>query len=153
MKRSSQTRASLTTKSPVERRAIKSDPKLWAKFVAEERESDRGGRRGTWSARKAQMATIKYQNEMKKRGKKPYLGRKSSRNSLGIWTRQNWGYVDTDDVRKKRSRRGRYFPERVRKSLSRREKESTNRRKRAATRRGESRSKYTKKEARLVRNS
>ena len=134
-------------------RATKRNPRLWDRIVSKYKRSSKGGKKGSWSARKAQLAVKEYQLKMKKRGERPYVGRKSRSNSLSRWTKQKWGYVNRDDVNKKRSKRGRYFPESTRKALSRKEKISTNRRKRAATKRGKLRSKYTKKEAKLVRNA
>tara|TARA_B100001115_G_C15724039_1_gene352249 strand:- start:169 stop:534 length:366 start_codon:yes stop_codon:yes gene_type:complete len=121
--------------------------------VKEERESSRGGPAGEWSGRKAQRTVQRYIQEMKRRGQAPYIGKKSKKNSLAKWTKQKWGYVNPNDKHKKRSARGRYFPESVIKLLSTKERYATNRRKREATRRGKSKSTYTKKEARLVKNS
>lgn len=40
--------------------AEKTDPELWARVKQEITESDKGGRPGVWSARKAQMAVQEY---------------------------------------------------------------------------------------------
>lgn len=40
--------------------AKKTDPKLWERVKHAVTESDKGGKPGQWSARKAQMATAEY---------------------------------------------------------------------------------------------
>ena len=42
--------------------AEKTDPKLWDKVKKEITESDKGGKPGQWSARKAQAATKAYKD-------------------------------------------------------------------------------------------
>tara|TARA_R100000734_G_C3313594_1_gene104925 strand:+ start:303 stop:698 length:396 start_codon:yes stop_codon:yes gene_type:complete len=128
--------------------AKKTKPSLWKRIVASVKASNKGGRSGQWSARKAQLATARY-----KKAGGGYRGAKSSDNSLSKWTKQKWDYVSKSDKKKPKSKRGRYLPESVRKSLSKSEKASTNKRKRAATKRGKQRAKYTKKIARKVRNA
>ena len=133
--------------------AKKTDPVRWDKIVKRLKRSSKGGRPGEWSARKAQFAVSEYKKEMKSIGKKPYRGRKSRSNSLSRWTRQKWDYVDPKDKKKKRSQRGRYFPESVRRKLSKREKRLTNKRKRYSTKLKKQHSPYTNREARLVREA
>lgn len=43
--------------------AKKTDPKLWEKVKTQVTKSDKGGKPGQWSARKAQMATAEYKKE------------------------------------------------------------------------------------------
>ena len=66
--------------------AEKSDPKLWETVKAEITASDKGGKPGQWSARKAQMASHEYQT----RGG-GYLGEKDPHNHLAEWTDEEWG--------------------------------------------------------------
>jgi|TARA_R100001463_G_scaffold43191_1_gene90229 hypothetical protein len=76
-----------------------------------------------------------------------------SQKSLKKWTKQKWGYVTKGDEKKSKSKRGRYLPESVRKSLSKSEKASTNKRKRQASKKGKFKAKYSKKVAKKVRNA
>ncbi len=104
--------------------ATKTKPALWKRIVASVKAGTAGGRKGQWSARKAQIATARY----KKAGGK-------------------------GDAKKPRKKRGRYLPESVRKSLSASQKAATNRRKRAASAKGKQRAKYTKRIASKVRRA
>ena len=63
----------------------RTDPALWQSVKAEVTASDKGGRPGQWSARKAQRAVQLY----KERGG-GYLGPKDPDNALSRWTKQDW---------------------------------------------------------------
>ena len=78
---------------------------------------------------------------------------KESQKSLKKWTAQKWDYVSKGDKKKPKSKRGRYLPESVRKSLSPAEKAATNRKKRAASAKGKQKAKYSKKVAGKVRRA
>ncbi|GGK22022.1 hypothetical protein [Salinarimonas ramus] len=108
--------------------AKKTDPKLWEKVKKDVTKSDKGGRPGQWSARKAQMATQEY----KSRGG-GYEGEKSSDNHLKQWTDEDWG---TKSGKKSEDTGERYLPKKARKNLSKEEYQRTTRKKRADTRRG-----------------
>ena len=108
----------------VNRRSItskKSNPKLWKSIVKSVKSGSKGGPKGKWSARKAQLSVKLY----KSRGGR-YIGKKSKRNSLSKWSREKWGYVKGSNPKK---RRGRYLPEIVRKHLTPSERRSENKRK------------------------
>lgn len=109
------------------RSATRSNPRLWERVKHEVLAGSQGGEPGRWSARKAQLAVAKY----KSRGG-GYRGRKDPKNSLTKWSREKWDYVSP---RNKKSRRGRYLPLKVRRSLSKSVKTAENRRK--GTRYGE----------------
>ena len=128
--------------------ATKTKPALWKRIVASVKAGTAGGRKGQWSARKAQIATARY-----KKAGGGYRGKKSSKNSLTKWSKQKWDYVSKGDAKKPRKKRGRYLPESVRKSLSPSEKAYTNRQKRKASAKGKQRAKYSKKVAKRVRRS
>ena len=66
--------------------AKKTDPKLWDKVKTQVTKSNKGGKPGQWSARKAQMATAEY----KKEGG-GYAGKKADDNHLKQWTDEEWG--------------------------------------------------------------
>lgn len=101
--------------------AIKSNPKLWERIKKSIKAGSKGGPRGKWSARKSQLLVRSY-----KRSGGRFKGKKSKNNSLTKWSREKWDYISP---RSKRSKRGRYLPEKVRKSLTSAEKRTENRRK------------------------
>jgi len=116
---------------PTRNIATRSDPVLWEKIKKSVIRSPKGGPSGKWSARKAQIAVALY----KKSGGR-YKGKKSKKNSLTIWTREKWGYInDTNDKNdknnknKSRSRYGRYLPLKVRQHLTSDERRRENRKK------------------------
>ena len=121
---------------------------MWKRIVASVKSGSAGGRPGQWSARKAQLATARY-----KKAGGGYKGKKSSSNKLSKWSKQKWDYVSKGDKKKPKSKRGRYLPESVRKSLSPAEKAATNRKKRAASAKGKQKAKYSKKVAGKVRRA
>jgi hypothetical protein len=109
--------------------ARRTDPAIWERIVAEVTASDKGGRPGQWSARKAQFAVALY----KQRGG-GYIGPKTPDNALTKWTREEW-----------RTRSGlpsletgeRYLPARAITALTASEYAATSKRKRAGMRRGQ----------------
>ena len=76
---------------------------------------------------------------------------RKSQKSLKKWTSQKWDYVSSRDKKKPKSKRGRYLPESVRKSLTPSQKAYENRKKRAATKAGKQRAKYSKKVRKKMR--
>ena len=101
------------------RLAIKSNPKLWEEVKNKVIKGSKGGPPGKISARKMQIAVSEY----KARGG-GYKGKKSPRNSLVKWTKEKWDYISPKG---RKSRTGRYLPEKVRKTLSPAEKKRENR--------------------------
>lgn len=99
--------------------AIKSNPKLWEEVKNKVIRGSKGGPPGKSSARKMQIAVAEY----KARGG-GYKGKKSPRNSLVKWTKEKWDYISPKG---RKSRTGRYLPEKVRKTLSPVEKKRENR--------------------------
>lgn len=99
--------------------AKRTNPVLWEKVKKEVMRSNKGGPVNKWSARKSQLSVQLY----KSRGG-GYIGKKSSCNSLSKWSREKWDYISPKLARGKR---GRYLPEKVRKSLTSREKKLENR--------------------------
>tara|TARA_R100000935_G_C2762568_1_gene134240 strand:- start:62 stop:457 length:396 start_codon:yes stop_codon:yes gene_type:complete len=128
--------------------ATKSKPALWKRIVSSVKSSTKGGKKGQWSARKAQLAVSKY-----KKAGGGYKGAKSSSNSLSKWGKQKWDYVSKGDASKPKPKRGRYLPESTRKSLTPSQKASTNKKKKAASAKGKQKAKYSKSIARKVRNA
>lgn len=102
--------------------AKKSNPTLWKRIVASVKAGSKGGNPGQWSARKAQLATLKY-----KQAGGGYSGKKSASNSLSKWTKQKWR---TKSGKPSLETGERYLPEKAIKSLSPSEYASTTRAKR-----------------------
>lgn len=67
------------------RSTLRTNPALWEAVKAQVTASDKGGRPGQWSARKAQRSVQLY----KERGG-GYLGPKDPDNALARWTQQDW---------------------------------------------------------------
>ncbi|MDX7953160.1 hypothetical protein P7D22_18515 [Lichenihabitans sp. Uapishka_5] len=109
--------------------AEKSDPELWNKIKEEVTASDKGGKAGQWSARKAQLATHEYKQEGG-----GYKGEKSADNHLTEWTEENWGTKSGKDSGDTGER---YLPEKAREALSPEDYARTTRKKRADTRKGQ----------------
>ena len=101
--------------------SIKANQRLWESIKKKVKAGSKGGPKGRWSARKAQLLVAQY----KSRGGK-FKGKKSSRNSLTKWSREKWDYISKSG---RKSKRGRYLPEKVRKSLTPAEKRRENRKK------------------------
>ena len=118
------------------RTAEKSDPLLWEKVKRQVTAAAKGGRKGQWSARKAQLAVQEY----KRRGG-GYKGAKLKDNSLTAWTREEWG---TRSGRKSTETGERYLPKKARQALSGEEYRRTSAKKRADARQGRQFSKQPK---------
>ena len=108
--------------------AEKTDPALWDKVKAEVTAGDKGGEKGQWSARKAQLAVAEY----KKRGGS-YKGGKAKDNSLAKWTKEEWG---TKSGKKSGDTHERYLPKKARETLSDAEYKRSTAKKRADTKKG-----------------
>jgi hypothetical protein len=109
-------------------RAKRTDPKLWEQVRGEVTKSDKGGRPGQWSARKAQLAVQAY----KERGG-GYEGERRDDNSLKQWTEEDWG---TASGRRSTRTGERYLPKKARDALSDEEYRRTTAKKRADSRKG-----------------
>lgn len=108
--------------------AEKSDPKLWDKVKRAVTKSDKGGRPGQWSARKAQIAVQEYKHEGG-----GYRGKKSADNHLQQWQDEDWG---TRSGKKSLDTGERYLPKKAREHLTAEEYRRTTRKKRADTKKG-----------------
>ena len=107
--------------------AKKKNPGLWKRIVARVKAGTKGGKKGQWSARKAQIATVRY-----KKAGGGYSGKKSSSNSLSKWSKQKWRTSDGKPSKGKK----RYLPDKAWKSLSASEKRATNRAKAEGNKKG-----------------
>lgn len=105
--------------------AVKTNPALWERIVKRVKAGSKGGDRGEWSARKAQLAVALY-----KKAGGGYRGKKSADNSLSKWSKQNW----TTKSGKPSSVTGeRYLPKKAIDALTSSEYARTSRAKRAGT--------------------
>lgn len=119
-------------------------PDLWTRIVRAVTASDTGGKRGQWSARKAQIAVTVY-----KAAGGGYVGAKSPANSLARWTAQAWR---TKSGRPSLETGERYLPEAAIDALSDVEYAETTRSKRAGLARGEQFTPQPKRIAAKVRH-
>lgn len=104
---------------------------LWKSIVASVKAGSKGGKPGQWSARKAQLATMRY----KKAGGK-YSGRKTkAQENLSKWTREKWRTSDGKPAARKGGTT-RYLPDAAWNKLSAAEKAATNSKKKAGSRSG-----------------
>ena len=108
--------------------AEKTDPDLWESVKEEITAGAKGGKKGQWSARKAQMAVAEY----KKRGG-GYKGSKDEDNSLHQWSEEDWG---TKSGAKSEDSGERYLPKKAREALSDKDYARTSAKKRADTKKG-----------------
>ena len=108
--------------------AKRSDPKLWERVKDEVTAGDKGGEKGQWSARKAQLAVAAY----KKRGG-TYEGKRDPHNLLSEWGDEEWG---TKSGKPSGETHERYLPKKAREALSDEEYRRTTAAKRADTAKG-----------------
>lgn len=108
--------------------AQKTKPELWKRIVARVKAGSKGGDKGEWSARKAQLAVKLY-----KEAGGGYVGKKSPSNSLAKWTKQKWR---TKSGKPSGDTGERYLPEKAIKALSAKEYAATTKAKRAGTKKG-----------------
>lgn len=110
------------------------DPELREEIKKQIKASDKGGKKGQWSARKSQLLAREYE----KRGG-GYKGEKDeSQKHLGEWTEEEWQTKEGDaDARGEDGETARYLPKKAWENMSEGEKEETEKRKREGSRRGE----------------
>lgn len=108
--------------------AQKTKPELWKRIVARVKAGSKGGDKGEWSARKAQLAVKLY-----KEAGGGYVGKKSPSNSLAKWTKQKWR---TKSGKPSGDTGERYLPEKAIKALSPKEYAATTKAKRVGTKKG-----------------
>jgi hypothetical protein len=101
---------------------------LWEKIVEQVKRGDKGGNPGQWSARKAQLAVNMYKTQGG-----GYMGIKSDKNPLVVWTKQNWM---TKSGKPSLETGERYLPEKAIDSLTSEEYAATSRAKRKGMKEG-----------------
>jgi len=122
--------------------AVKKNPGLWKRIVANVKAGSKGGDASEWSARKAQLAVALY-----KKSGGGYQGKKSSSNSLSKWTKEKW----TTSSGKPSDGMRRYLPEKAWKSLSPSQRKSTNQAKAQGNLKGQQFVKQPKRIAKKVK--
>ena len=108
--------------------AEKTDPALWEKIKKRVTAGDKGGDKGEWSARKAQLAVAEY-----KKAGGGYAGHKDPHNSLTEWTEEEWG---TRSGKPSGETHERYLPKDARAALTDKDYARTTAKKRADTAKG-----------------
>ena len=117
------------------------DEAKWKRIVASVKAGSKGGKPGQWSARKAQLATLRY----KKSGGKYTGGKTKAQKSLSKWTKEDWGTKSGKPSTQGKEATGeRYLPKKVREGLTKKEYEATSRKKREDTKKGKQFSKQPK---------
>ena len=108
--------------------AEKTDPALWERIKKKITAGEKGGDKGEWSARKAQLAVAEY-----KKAGGGYRGKKDPHNHLAEWTREEWG---TKSGKESGETGERYLPKKAREALSDAEYKRTTAKKRADSAKG-----------------
>lgn len=108
--------------------AVKKNPSLWKRIVANVKAGSKGGDASEWSARKAQLAVAMY-----KKSGGGYVGKKSESNSLSKWGKEKW----TTSSGKPSEGKRRYLPAKAWSALSASQKAATNRAKAEGNEKGQ----------------
>ena len=109
-------------------------PDLREKIKEEIKASDKGGKKGQWSARKSQLLTREYE----KQGGGYKGGKGQSQKNLEKWTDEEWQTKEGDaDARKDDGETKRYLPKKAWETMSEEEKEETEEKKREGSKKGE----------------
>ena len=111
----------------------RTDEPKWKRIVAAVKASDKGGKPGQWSARKAQLATQRY-----KKSGGSYSGPKTkTQKSLSKWTNEEWGTKSGKPSTQGPKATGeRYLPKKARQALTSAEYAATSKAKREGTAKG-----------------
>lgn len=107
-------------------------PELREQIKEEIQASDRGGKKGQWSARKSQLLTKEYQ----RRGG-GYVGPRDERQkALQRWGAEDWQTKEGATRARRDGETSRYLPKQAWEELSEEERRATDRKKREASRTG-----------------
>ena len=111
----------------------RTDEGKWKRIVAAVKASDKGGKPGQWSARKAQLATQRY-----KKSGGGYSGPKTeAQKSLSKWTKEEWGTKSGKPSTQGPKATGeRYLPKKARQALTPAEYGATTKAKREGMKQG-----------------
>ena len=112
--------------------AIRTNEKLWRRIQQKYHKSNKGGKPGQWSARKAQLAVQEY----KKKGGK-YKGNTRKKTDLHKWTKEDWGTRSgKNSIQGKKATGERYLPRKAREALTKKEYKRTTAAKRKGIKKG-----------------
>lgn len=116
-------------------------PDLRKKIVSKVKAGSKGGKSGQWSARKAQIASEKYE-----KAGGGYKGPKTKgQKSLSKWTKEEWGTKSGKPSTQGKNATGeRYLPKKDREKLTDKEYKATSDKKRRDTKKGKQFSKQPK---------
>lgn len=118
----------------------RTNERLWKRIVSKFKKGKKGGKKGQWSARKAQLAVKEY----KEKGGR-YKGKRTS-NKLVKWTKEDWGTKSgRNSVMGKKATGERYLPRKARKALTKNEYKRTTAAKRRSIKKGKQYSKQPRK--------
>ena len=106
----------------------RTNPELWEQVKKRITAGTKGGDKGEWSARKAQLAVKEYKDSGG-----GYVGKKSKKNALVKWTEQNWTTKSGKDSSKTGER---YLPQQVIEGLTHLQYQATTKAKRKGTKEG-----------------
>jgi hypothetical protein len=111
----------------------RTDEPKWKRVVAAVKASDKGGKPGQWSARKAQLATQRY-----KKSGGGYSGPKTkAQKSLSKWAQEDWGTKSGKPSTQGAKATGeRYLPKKARQALTSSEYAATTKAKREGIKAG-----------------
>ncbi|SDY65488.1 DUF5872 domain-containing protein [Citreimonas salinaria] len=127
--------------------AKKTDPKLWEKVKEEITASSKGGRKGQWSARKAQMAVQEYK---RRGGGYADDGPDQEETHLHEWTEEEWGTKSGEESLESGER---YLPKEVRLLLTEDEYDRSTQRKKGTSGQFSGQPEDVKRKAAKIRKS
>src|SRR4028119_1199365 len=108
-------------------------PDLREKIKEEIKASDKGGKKGQWSARKSQLLTREYEQQGG-----GYKGEKGqSQKNLEKWTEEEWQTREGDANAREDGETKRYLPKKAWEKMSEEEKEETEENKREGSKNGQ----------------
>ena len=114
-------------------------PELREKIKEEIKQSDKGGKKGQWSARKSQLLAQEYE----KQGG-GYKGPKDEKaKELDQWTQEDWQTEEGDANARKNDKTSRYLPKEVWDNLSPEEKKQAEQTKAKGSKKGDQHIAYT----------
>lgn len=108
----------------------RTNPSLWQAIVSDVKASDKGGKSGEWSARKAQLATQRYKAQG---GGYTKDSAPKEKTSLRKWTAQKWRTRDGKPARREVKGKmvtARYLPDKAWGQLTPAQAQATDRKKR-----------------------
>ena len=109
-------------------------PEMREKIKEEIKASDKGGKKGQWSARKSQLLSQEYE---KRGGGYEGEGRDQDQRNLQKWTGEEWQTREGDAEAREDGETKRYLPKEAWENMGEEEKDETERKKREGSRQGE----------------